>query len=147
MSLQVQSIRMAMDVEYPTTLVDVNTNRPPAFWAGTDVQFQVGVFSKGIIGVLDNITTASAQILDVSSGASTVVLAATTINPIVASADWNSGASAHIIFNLANAQNQFPPTDADTQQYWVQFIGQTSGGITILFGGSTINVLSVGWQM
>jgi hypothetical protein len=149
MSLSPLPIRLFCDLAARNSVLDLNTNQPPLFYRGDDIEIDIGIGQCGSLATsLGNVASVTCQLFqsETDTGAplmSGKVLGA-NMNPGLTPAQWTNNTSpyCHAAFVFPNSQTAVGLGGAASVNYWLRITAQTSDTpaklITLLDGPITV---------
>lgn len=132
----------------PVTPIDANTGQPIRFWRAQALAIQFAAFDvNGACVDLSNINQAQLIIQD-SQGSLSPILVKTvnagSIIPTISKADWDSGNTAQVTFNLTAAEADFSLAGMASRDFWLIVALQVSGGGTLVYVAGVITIFDPG---
>lgn len=145
-----QRVRLAVNLQSHTPVVDSITNANALIWRSTDVRFEVALFNgAALLTPLDNITTLYFSILVSRIGAPVVekTFAGASLNTALTMGEWTAGleASCHAYFELTCAETHISLPDStvnNTATLWWVLYALTTGDVALhrTYGGGILTV-------
>lgn len=114
-----QAIRLALDLHSLEQPLDLNRNALPAFWAASDIQFELALFHGTTLADTDNLASLTLVIKPLGPTSSAP---ADTVEPLLLKStatfapltieNWNAGQGAHAILSCSAQETNLPPGEA-----------------------------------
>ena len=132
----------------PVTPIDANTGLPIQFWRAQGIAIQVGIFDAyGNAVDLSNLSYLQLVLQEAPDSLAPALVKqvnAGDIIPVVTRADWLAGINQQATFLLSNADTDFSLGGATQASYWMQLIGQTTGGANIVYAAGYVTIFNSG---
>lgn len=148
MALTVLPIRLLCDLASRKNVVDLNTSQGALFYAGDDVEIDIGIGqSNALLTGLTNIAAITCQIFQSENDTNAPMMSCTVnsgFNTGLTQVNWNSGGSANSFcqFKFPNSQTNIISNNATQNSYWIRIVAQTTDSpalqITLLDGPITV---------